>query len=139
MPQAAEQTTDIAPPKSIGNGRRLTHADIALALKLDADGKTQTFIAQQLDCNQSSVSDVLRKFSDSADLAKRKAHNLALKAVLKLNQSMDAAAEKGTSGPMDSILKIAGVLGDETQGPRVVVQIGMQDSDVQINLGQLPG
>lgn len=117
---------------------RLTYAETALLLKLADDGKTQTYIAQQLGCSQTTVSHVIRTFSDSTDIAKRKARNLSLKAVDKLEESMDAAAEKGTSGPMDSILKIAGVLGDESQGPRVIVQIGMQDSDVQINLGLSP-
>lgn len=120
-------------PQPIRDYSRLSRAELALILKLSDDGKTQVFIAQQIGCHQSTVSDVLKDFHDTTGLAKRKAHNLALKSVLKLEQSMDAAAEKGTSGPMDSILKIAGVLGDESIGPRVIVQIGIQDSEVQID------
>lgn len=106
---------------------RLTYAETALLLKLADDGKTQTFIAQQLGCSQTTVSMILRTFADSTDIAKRKARNLSLKAVHKLEESMEAAAEKGTSGPMDSILKIAGVMGDDSSGPRVIVQIGMNE------------
>lgn len=106
---------------------RLTYAETALLLKLADDGKTQTFIAQQLGCSQTTVSMILRTFADSTDIAKRKARNLSLKAVHKLEESMEAAVEKGTSGPMDSILKIAGVMGDDSSGPRVIVQIGMNE------------
>lgn len=124
-PALAEPITDYS---------RLSRAEESLVLQLAADGKTQTFIAQQLRCSQSTVSRVIHDFSDTTGLAKKKAHNLALKAVEKLESSMDAAVTKGTSGPMDSILKIAGMMGDESAGPRVIVQIGVKDSDVSIGL-----
>lgn len=137
---AAEALLDRLPQpdaKPIPDYTHLTRSEEALILKLAKDGLTQTAIAQRLECSQPTVSRVINEFSDTSDLGKQKAHNLALKAVLKLEQSMDAAAEKGTSGPMDSILKIAGVLGDESQGPRVIVQIGVKDSDVSVNLSPM--
>lgn len=124
--------------KRIAAYRQLSRPEEALVLQLAADGKTQTFIAQQLGCHQSTVSRVIHDFTDTTGLAKKKAHNLALKAVEKLESSMDAAVTKGTSGPMDSILKIAGVLGDESQGPRVIVQIGVKDSDVSVSVSPTP-
>lgn len=114
---------------------KLSYAEVALALKLDADGKTQTFIAQQLGCHQATVSRVLSEFRESSDLAKKRAHALALPAVESLERAWKSAEKTGKSGPQEAILKIAGVLGDESQGPRVLVQIGVKDSDVSINLG----
>lgn len=65
--------------KPIRDFSRLTPADIALILKLDDDERTQTFIAEQIGCSQSTVSDVLLQFIDTRDIAKRKARNAAAK------------------------------------------------------------
>ncbi len=65
--------------KPIRDYSRLTPADVALILKLADDGRTQTYIAQQIGCHQSSVSDVLATFTDTREAAKRLAHNAAEK------------------------------------------------------------
>ena len=103
---------------------------------LSSEGYTQTSIAQLIGCSQSTVSTVLADYTDTKFLAARKADNLALKAVLKLEEAMDPAAESGKSGPMEAILKMAKLLGSEDgSGPKVIVQIGVKDSDVTISLG----
>ena len=127
MPDAALQP--------IPNYSRLSRQDEALILKLSDDGKTQTDIAQLIGCSQSTVSVVLNEFLDTRSLASKKANNLSLRAVLKLEESMNPAAESGKSGPMEAILKMAKLLGSEDgAGPKVIVQIGVKDSDVTINL-----
>ena len=131
MPTAA------ALKKAIPDRGRLTRAELSLILKLHDDGRTQTFISQQIGCNQSTVSEVLRDFSDTASLAKRKAHNLALKAVEKLDDAQDAAVLKGTSGPMEAILKLAGLLEQDTTRAGVTVIVGGQEATVQVHLGQI--
>ena len=134
MPDALQTTTDQAENR-ITDFSKLSYAEVALIIKLADDGKTQTAIAQLVGVNQSTVSRVLATFDPTQDLAKKRAHSLALPAVESLERAWKAAEKTGKSGPQEAILKIAGVLGDETQGPRVLVQIGIQDSDVQIGLG----
>ena len=124
-----------APPqKYIRAFRQLSYADVALILALHDDGKAQTFIAQQLGCDQSTISRILKDFQPTADLAKKRAHRLALPAVESLERAMKAAEKQGKSGPQEAILKISGVLGDESKGPQVLVQIGVKDSEVQVNV-----
>lgn len=126
MPDLASTTK---PAQPIRDYTRLSYADIALVLKLADDGKTQTTIAQLIGCSQPTISKVLHDFSDTKSLARKRADNLALKAVLKLDEAMDAAAEQGKASPMDSILKVAGLLGSDTQSG-VTVIVGGQVSDV---------
>lgn len=122
------------PLERIDDYSKLDDADKALIYQLHRVEKTQTEIALIVGCSQSAVSRWLKRLNPTDEVAKSYAHNLALKAVLKLETAMDAASDQGKSGPMDSILKIAGVLGDESQGPKVIVQIGVKDSDVQVQI-----
>lgn len=138
--QAEALLSQLPEPASnrIADFSKLSYAEVALILKLADDGKPQTFIAQQIGCSQPTVSRVMSQFSESSYLAKKRAHSLALPAVESLERAWKAAEKTGKSGPQEAILKIAGMLGEETQGPRVIVQIGVKDSDVQITLDQLP-
>lgn len=115
---------------------KLSYAEVALILKLADDGKPQTYIAQQIGCSQPTVSRVLSEFRETSDLAKKRAHSLALPAVESLERSWRAAEKAGKSGPQEAILKIAGVLGDESRGVQVLVQIGMSETTA-INLSPL--
>lgn len=71
MPSMAETV----PTRRIADRSQLSRAEDALILKLSADGKTQTEIAQLVGCNQSSVSRVLSRFLDTREVAKRILHN----------------------------------------------------------------
>lgn len=118
--------------------KRLTRADLALILKLHDDGRSQTFIAQQIGCHQSSVSDVLIDFKDTTTIARQKARNLSYKAVQKLDEAMDTAAEKGRSGPQEAILRLAGLLEQEGTKGGVTVIVGGQEATVQVHIGSDP-
>jgi len=116
---------------------RLTPADISLILQLSEAGKTQTQIAETVGKTQPTVSRCLSEFNDTANLAKRKAHNLAYKAVQKLDEAMDEAALKGRSAPQEAILKLAGLLEQDTTRAGVTVIVGGQEATVQVHLGQI--
>lgn len=75
MPETALEPVQ----KPIRDHSRLTRAEQALAFKLADDGQTQTFIAQQIGCNQSSISELLSAFADTRPRAKRLANNAAEK------------------------------------------------------------
>lgn len=121
--------TDSTASQRIPDYSRLSYSEIGLILKLEADGKTQTYIAQQLGCSQPTISRVLSELSDTTTLARKRLNNLALKAANKLDEAMDAAAEQGKCGPMDSVLKATGLLGSDISGG-VTVIVGGQVSDV---------
>lgn len=125
-------------PECIPARARLDDADKGMIVFLAGKGKTQTEIAQVVGCDQSVVSRWLQKIEPTVDLAKKRAHNLALPAVESLRRSMRSAEKTGKSGPQEALLKMAGCLGDESIGPRVIVQIGIQDSEVQIGMGLSP-
>lgn len=128
MPETVQSSTETLTPKPIrGDYTRLSYADIALVLKLSADGKTQTFIAHQIGCSQPTVSKVLHDFSDTTHIARQRANNLSLKAVQKLEASMDAAVQQGKAGPMDSLLRISGLLGSDVSGGVTVIVGGSVD------------
>lgn len=100
-----------------------------LMLSLRKQGLTQTEIAQQLNCAQSTVSRVLDDYIDSRELAKRRAHNLALKVVTAaIEGSIVAAAD----GKPEAALEVADRLGvlekrqqDSGKGHQVNIVIGM--------------
>lgn len=75
MPETALEPVS----QPIRDYNRLTQADIALILRLADDGQTQTFIAKQIGCSQSTVSDTLSTLSSTKDIAKRLADNAAEK------------------------------------------------------------
>lgn len=121
MPEALQTADPIHDAERIPDYSRLSYSEIGLILKLEADGKTQTYIAQQLGCSQPTVSRVLSELRDTTGLARKRLNNLALKAANKLDEAMDAAAEQGKSGPMDSVLKATGLLGHDVSGGVTVI------------------
>lgn len=128
LPQPASQP--------ITDYSRLSLADIAHILRL-ADAKyTQTYIAEQVQCSQPTVSRILNIFSDHRDLAQRRANNASLEMVESMIRGAKKAEEQGKSGPQEGVLTVARLMkSDESSGPKVIVQIGVKDSDVKISLG----
>ena len=119
------------PLQCLPDRTRLTDDDKVLILQLASAGKTQVEIAQVVGCDQTTVSRCLTKFSPTTKLAESRAHNLSLKMIESLNRASKAAEKKGLSAPQTAILEVAGLGGKkEDPGPRVIVQIGVKDSDV---------
>lgn len=100
-------------------------------------GKTQTDIANSLGITQSAVSKVIDKYEPRDELAVRRAKALSLAMVESLKRSAINGEKAGRHGAASAVLQAAKVLGGEGEsGPRVVVQIGVRDSDVQFRDAQ---
>ena len=86
MPSAQSDKT---PQKPIPDFSRLSYADTALLLKLADDGRTQMEIATVIGCSQPTVSQVLSRFGDTRDLAKKRMNSAALKLVDRVIEDAD--------------------------------------------------
>lgn len=119
--------------KPIPNFSRLTKEDIALMLKLRDAGKTQVEIAQVIGCSQPTVSQTLAEFIDTrleaANILRGGASELAKRIVKK-------------AGPMVALETLRDLevsqkrAPDQGKGGGVTVVIGVQDSDVQVQITQ---
>ena len=69
------QTSALTPPERKRDYSRLTQAEVGVLLQLRNLGKTQTEIAQTLQCDVSAVSRWLAKLQDTSDIAKLKLKN----------------------------------------------------------------
>lgn len=108
--------------------KRLTQGDVALLIQLHKDGKTQTEIAQRLDCDQAAVSRWLSKLADTSTVAKSYLRGSALKMAQNI-------VRNGLPRDHVATLKGINVLEDtDSSVPKVVVQIGVQGGDVQVTL-----
>jgi len=116
---------------------RLSRDEINSLIALHKAGKTQTEIAQILQCSVPTVHEWVHKLTDTTDFAKLRARNLAARAVDKLDEAMDEAALKGRSAPQEAILKLAGLLEQDTTRAGVTVIVGGQEATVQVHLGQI--
>lgn len=130
MPTAIQAAAQPKPDYS-----RLTRDEINSLISLHKAGKTQTEIAQILQCSVPTVHDWVHKLTDTTDFAKLRARNLAARAVEKLDEAMDEAASKGRSAPQEAILKLAGLLEQESTKAGVTVLVGGQDATVQVQIG----
>lgn len=127
-----ERVPDAAPER-IGDFTRLTPADTALILKLKDAGKTQVETAQIIGCSQSAVSRCLAEFFDTrleaAHILRGGASELAKRIVKK-------------AGPMVALETLRDLevsqkrAPDQGKGGGVTVVIGVQDSDVQVQITQ---
>jgi predicted transcriptional regulator len=104
-------------------------------LKAERDGVSQVLTATRLGISQSCVSKVVAKYSPRDDLAVLRAKALAPAMVESLKRAAINGEAKGRHGAAAAILQAAKVLGGESEsGPRVLVEIGVRDSDVQVNI-----
>ena len=123
--------TYLPAPEPIPDYSRLSRAEEALILKLHHDGQTQTTIAKQLGCAQSTVSRVLTDFSDTRELAKLRTHNRALDiAEAAVNGAIKAASEGKPEAALE-IMDRQDVLArkqlDTGRGGNVNIVIGMPE------------
>lgn len=133
MPDLTSQAEQLLQqlPKPIPDYSRLSRADESLILKLADDGRTQTEIAHLVGCSQGTVSNVLRDFADTRQIARKR-----------LNASADTLAEKLAktkhAPTMLEVLRDIGVTEKQAPAgqsrPGVNVFIGGTDAQVQINL-----
>jgi hypothetical protein len=135
-PQTAEAiatwAADKAKPAESPSYTRLTDADRLLILHLHDKGETQTAIAQRLGRSVSTINDVIQTYAPTVDIAKRKLRASALKMA-------ENIIENGL--PRDHVAALKGInVLEETDSsvPRVVVQIGTQNGDVQVSLSPSP-
>ena len=106
---------------------RLSRSDVGVLLKLKRDGLTQAEIAQRLGCTQSTVSKWLTDLTDTTEPAKEFLKGSALRMA-------ENIVKKGRAADHVAALKGLSVL-QEQANAGVVIQIGVKDSDVSINLG----
>lgn len=101
--------------------KRLTQTQEALIVNLSRDGFTQTQIAQQIGCSQPAVSDVLRAFEDTRDLARLKLRNAAQRLAERviINADVDQSLEV-----LDR-LEVAPKRQIDSSRDRVTILIGM--------------
>ena len=107
--------------------KRLTQDQLLAIVDLRKLGKTQAEIAQTLGCTQQAVSDWLRKTADSTEAASLYLRGQSLRMAKNVVQ-------KGQARDHIQALKGIGVLADDHVGQGLVIQIGIKDSDVKINL-----
>ena len=114
MPELQEREL-VPAPKPIPDYSRLSYTETGLVLKLSLEGLTQTQIAQRLDCSQSTVSDVLRAYQDTRELATAKLRNGSLKLAERVlsdadvDQSIDVLERIQVLEPKQSQSGTAGV------------------------------
>jgi transposase len=112
--------------------KRLTDAERILILGLYDKGMSQEAIAQQLKRSSSTINDVIQSYTPTVDLAKRRLKSAA-------SRMAENIIENGL--PRDHVAALKGInVLEETDSsvPRVVVQIGTQNGDVQVSLSPSP-
>ena len=110
--------------------KRLTQADVGLLIQLHKEGKSQTEIAQRLDCDQAAVSRWLSKLTDTTTIAKSYLRGSALKMAQNIIRN---------GLPRDHVATLKGINvleESDSSVPKVVVQIGVKDGDVNVTLSQ---
>ena len=76
-------------PKPVRLRKHLTYPEIGLAIKLRDEGLTQEQIAQRLDRDQTTISDVLLNFTDTRPIAQLKLRNSAVRFAERVIQRAD--------------------------------------------------
>lgn len=117
--------TQPAPKPPTRGYKHLTHDKLRLLCELRRNGKTQTEIAQILGCDQRTVSRWLHDLTDSRDDATAYLRASALRMARNV-------VRKGKPDVQLKALQGLGVAADVDAGPRVVIQIGGNASDVQV-------
>jgi hypothetical protein len=82
-------------PKPKRDQSHLSRDEMILALQMFEAGKQQQVIAQVIGCSNSTISDLLNKFSDTRPLAKRRANHRALEVMDAALTGAVTAAKKG--------------------------------------------
>ena len=130
-PEAIAAWAEQQQPKADNAGvKHLTNSERALILKLSDDGLTQVEIAQRLDRSQSTISDVLSAFSDTAPIARRYLAASALGMAENIVRN---------GQPRDHIqaLRGIGVLeGGESNELKIGIAIGLPGLPIQASIGQ---
>jgi transposase len=119
---------DQAEPSKSYSYKRLTDAERLAILTQHEKGETLTSIAQRLNRSTATIHEVIQTYSPTVSLAKRR---------------LQAAAERMAENiirnglPRDHVATLKGInVLEETDSsvPKVVVQIGVMGSDVQVSL-----
>lgn len=104
---------------------RLHDADIALAIRLAADGMHQDAIAKRLGVTQSAISLLLAKYRPTVDAARALIHAKAGKVAKQWLRAVPVAARKGDHRPAKDWLAAAGVVAATPENnQQVLIQIG---------------
>jgi hypothetical protein len=119
-----------AKPAEEPSYRRLTDADRLTILTLHDKGETYEAIAKRLSRSISTIHEVVQTYAPTVDIAKRR-----LRAA-----SLDMAENIIRNGlPRDHVATLKGINvleESDSSVPKVVVQIGVMGSDVQVSLSQ---
>jgi ParB-like chromosome segregation protein Spo0J len=100
----AQQSATQTPPDALASysepperkGEHFTHAELGLILAFNAEGKTQTEIAQRLGRSQVAVSKALRRLgTDTAQLAKHHLAARSFKAARRVTRIAETSANEG--------------------------------------------
>lgn len=105
--------------------RRMTDRDRAFALRCARDGMRQVDIAQRLGMSQAAISLWLSQCEDTRAEATQYLDGSALTIAQK-------AVKKGTATDLIKLLQGRGVVGDGESGPKIVIQIGCQVTDIAV-------
>ncbi len=125
---------DNLPPKltPVRGYRRLTYGDLGLMLQLTAEGKTQTDIAQRFGCDQTTISQALRRLGvDSTALAKHVLRSKSYLAARRATRLVTSRKEDVALKASRLVLEGAGVI--ETAQSSFVSQV-----QVTIGTAQTP-
>ena len=129
MSEALTDTTPVhtshAPPRY----DRLTYEQLGTVLRLHADGKPQTFIAEAVNCTQSAISHALKRLgSDTAELAKHHLKSRSYRAARRVTTLVEKGKDDVALKAAKTVLAASGVIEGLTG-----VSVG-----VQVNIGS-PG
>jgi len=105
----------------------LSWEDVALAVTLDAGGKSQQEIATLLKVNQSSISKVLTKFKDTRQIAKIRLRASAELIASRILRATEVAAERGDAAAALEVLDRIDAVPkrqERQSGNRVMVVVG---------------
>ena len=109
---------------------RLTLANIELILKLQAEGVTQTQIAQIVGCSQATVSQALSRIKDAPNLLQALAKAESVPMLQRWIRASKAAAKRGDHRPAREFIELAAPelrpqQGNSAGGGGVTITIGM--------------
>ena len=121
-------TDDQTPAQPDIDYSRLSHADIATALRLSADGRSQRDIAQVIGCHHSSIARLQAEFGDTTFLAKSATRHEALRLAKATVEGAILSANLGrvTAGLelLDRLDVVNAKRDHEDKSSKILIQIG---------------
>ena len=133
LAEALQQLSPEHPGLPPRRGARLSYADIALAVQLEAAGKQQKEIAAVLHCSQPHVARILQHFRDTRPVAKARLNHAAEHLATAAVTAASVAAAAGDAEPalelLDRIQVAPKTREAAAEAPKIMIVVGQPTPD----------